>query len=235
MTGMTGRRPPCAVARCGFTLVELLVTIAILVVLAALAFLLMGRVRQSALNVKCVGNLRQLAAAGHGYAADHGAYPNQGRQVDGSNTWWFKAMETYLGFEAGTDAALIERDERCPTCEAALKAAPPGEPRNRYIRTYSMNQGLLQPTGSDYGTAFPGLRTGLVRDLSRTAFFTDGTIVASGRYWEYVTRANQWRDPRNFVHHGKANVVFLDGHVESRTIPEVPESASDPFWNPRAE
>lgn len=217
----------------GFTLTELLVTITIIIVLASVAFVVLGKVRQSAMNSKCVANLRQLALAGQAYVADKGSYPGNGKQPGGGNTSWVNEMKTYLGFEEKLTRAVVERDERFPSCEAALKAAQRGEPP--HIRTYSMNSGLIKTTSDGAGGwAFPGLRTSLVRDMSRTAFFSDGEIIGGTRSWQFLIRPAGWLVPQNFVHMGKVNVVFLDGHVQSLAIGQVSKDADDPFWNPTA-
>ena len=48
--------------RSGFTIVELLVVVAIIVVLAALSFVFMKRGRDAAYEVRCLGNIRQICA-----------------------------------------------------------------------------------------------------------------------------------------------------------------------------
>ncbi|MCH7224627.1 hypothetical protein MLD59_00690 [Verrucomicrobiaceae bacterium E54] len=216
---------------------ELLVVITIVVVLAALIFAVGVRARDTAQNAQCVSSLRRLAIAGQSYAATHGSYPNQGRQPDGGSAFWFKAMEEELGFEPGTNAAVIERAETMPTCKKCLNTHGPGtNPNNRFIRTYSMNHGLLNPTQNSEGQfTFPGLRAIRVKYPSRTAFFMDGTLAQDGPYWHYLARRGEWLNPKNFIHGDKANVVFIDGHVEAFRLGEVPTDGDNPFWNPLAD
>jgi len=56
----------------GFTLVELLAVIAVLLLLAALLFPALAGARERARRTACLSNLRQLAAADFMYAGDHG-------------------------------------------------------------------------------------------------------------------------------------------------------------------
>ena len=54
----------------GFTLIELLVVIAIIAILAALLLPVLGRARQTALQMTCLDNLRQVGAAFQMYVGD---------------------------------------------------------------------------------------------------------------------------------------------------------------------
>lgn len=64
--------------RRGFTVVELLVSIAILGVLAALILPAISSSRATAERLQCVNNLKQIALASQNYAAQHGDIPYSG-------------------------------------------------------------------------------------------------------------------------------------------------------------
>ena len=214
---------------------ELLVVIVIVVVLAGLGFMGGKRAIDAAHNAECVSNLRGLANAGQLYASEHLAYPNQGRQMDGSHTWWFEAMEEELGFKPGTSPSIIERADIMPTCKKCLKSHPGADPINDFVRTYSMNERLLSPAMNGDGQwAYPGLRTSQVKFPSRTAFFMDGAVAGKQHYWQYLTRRGEWLKPENFIHGDRANVAFIDGHVEALRLEEVPTNAAHSFWYPQA-
>jgi prepilin-type N-terminal cleavage/methylation domain-containing protein len=70
--GVVSMRTP---RRPGFTLVEMLVVIAIIVVLMAILFPVFASVRGKAREAQCRSNLHQLAIALKGYKEDHGRYP----------------------------------------------------------------------------------------------------------------------------------------------------------------
>jgi prepilin-type N-terminal cleavage/methylation domain-containing protein len=57
--------------RNGFTLVELLVVVAIIALLASLASPAIGQAIERARSARCVGNLRQIGVAVQAYAADN--------------------------------------------------------------------------------------------------------------------------------------------------------------------
>lgn len=218
----------------GFTLTELLVVILIVAVLSALAFMGVRKARDVADDSHCVASLRQLGVAGITHVAEHGYYPKTGRVSNNANSWWFKEMEVELGFEAGTNPSVIDRAPSMPTCRKCLRdAGLLNDKKDHNLRTYSMNHGLHVPTRDESGQfTFPGIRSALCTQHSRTAFFMDGRRGPNMKYWDALARRNQWNVGENFIHNGRANVVFLDGHVESFRLNEIPTTANHPFWNP---
>jgi prepilin-type N-terminal cleavage/methylation domain-containing protein len=66
---------PSARLRRGFTLIEVLVVIAIIGVLIALLLPAVQAAREAARRAQCSNNLKQLALATHGYADASGSYP----------------------------------------------------------------------------------------------------------------------------------------------------------------
>src|SRR5690349_15526385 len=65
----------------GFTLVELLVVMAIIAVLIAILLPAMSRAREQSRRIKCMSNIRQLTMAWMMYAGDnHGYLCNSGTQ-----------------------------------------------------------------------------------------------------------------------------------------------------------
>ncbi|WP_105482798.1 type II secretion system protein [Abditibacterium utsteinense] len=72
--------------RSAFTLVEILVVLAIIAILAALLFPAFGRARESARQVNCASNLQQIVFAVQQYRKDEGRYPDTLVDVLGEGT-----------------------------------------------------------------------------------------------------------------------------------------------------
>lgn len=95
--------------RSGFTLVELLVTMAIVIVLAALAFTLSSKAMKAAKASKCVSNLRQIGSVIHeireeGIDNGHnsaGFFPPYAGQISAPSPWRSFNIYELIGEKAG--------------------------------------------------------------------------------------------------------------------------------------
>jgi prepilin-type N-terminal cleavage/methylation domain-containing protein len=94
-------------ARRGVTLVEVLVTVAIVALLVALAWAGLGRVRRMAMTVQNVNNLRNLALADIGYFTEHRVFPELGTIVPSSiRVERLRQIGTFLGLEVPEGPAI---------------------------------------------------------------------------------------------------------------------------------
>jgi prepilin-type N-terminal cleavage/methylation domain-containing protein/prepilin-type processing-associated H-X9-DG protein len=84
-----------------FTLVELLVVVAVISILAALLLPTLSRAKSSAHLVKCINNERQIGLALTLYVSDHGVYPYQGlwRVNPPVRSFWAKLLQPYTNSE----------------------------------------------------------------------------------------------------------------------------------------
>jgi prepilin-type N-terminal cleavage/methylation domain-containing protein/prepilin-type processing-associated H-X9-DG protein len=237
----------------GFTLIELFVVIAIIAVLAALAFPLWGRMRASTMAATCTANLRTLHQATMHFAQDHdGHFPvakhpqnNYVFALGGTAGGQF-ATPGYVGLNGNTPAARAaalrtlnqKRAPFCFWCPATEEAQP--RPANN-LNTYSMNL-FVGGTGTGWAGNPPTktLRTFQVNRASKTALYMDGCFRSGGAYGVFVGEPGFMPSP---VHPPaifketdnparSVNVVFVDGHVEMRRIGDIPTDFTDPFWKP---
>ncbi len=180
--------------RFSFTLVELLVVVAIISILLALLMPALKNARETAKMIVCASNLRQLSIASNLYVAENnGYYPmaDLGSGMGGSDgRWWCGRLLPYV---VSTNAVF-----RCP----AYKPRPvlPWPPSyftdgvpflpgtvNSALTTYSWNNRLGNVNIPTFGSAkhiaqirTPGANALLCDGIFRDAFPATGSITTFG-------------------------------------------------------
>jgi prepilin-type N-terminal cleavage/methylation domain-containing protein/prepilin-type processing-associated H-X9-DG protein len=105
--------PPRGRTRTGFTLVELLVVIAVISLLAALLFPVFARAREKARQAACFSNMRQVTLAIFEYGDDNdGSCPPYGHGVV---AFWPQYVAPYVQPQAGADFNTASRVFVCPS------------------------------------------------------------------------------------------------------------------------
>ena len=103
--------------RQGFTLVELVIVIAIIGILASLLVPLVGPVRDRAEKVVCIGNLRSIYLALGNYLNDNQRWPQTGDDLnrDQLETFWRNTLASY---------DLGDKSWICPSFDRRLRENP---------------------------------------------------------------------------------------------------------------
>jgi len=219
-----------------FTLVELLVSVAIIVVLMAIALPALRYGRMMALDVKCKTNLRALGAGVLAYGADYkGQYPPL--------AWWQESPVRYFW---GTNAnppdfsrGLIKPYVQVAAGELDSIYDCPAQPWGSYIpqgaggvatTTYGYNGYYLCPPATPgwaqaighrpWRSQYTVQQPGQVFMLADTLMVWGRDVVTNNCLldppWTYS--GGGWRENPSttlcFRHLGRANVCFADGHVE---------------------
>jgi prepilin-type N-terminal cleavage/methylation domain-containing protein/prepilin-type processing-associated H-X9-DG protein len=221
----------------GFTLVELLIAVAIIGVLLALLLPSLGAVRAEALNVQCKSNLRVLGAGVLTYVGSNRMMfpPVANWQVEPARYWWGTNAEKpdfsngiltpYLGHEAGAEDGLFE----CPMQPWGSYESQGNS--NGPTTTYGYNGYYLCPAGTPGWAATIGRRPGRSRssipEPGQVFMFAD-TLMSwgDGRVtnnclldppWTWSRR--RWQPNANttvcYRHSGRANIFFVDGHADA--------------------
>jgi prepilin-type N-terminal cleavage/methylation domain-containing protein len=198
---LTNQRGAVCSRRKGWTLVELLVAIGIVLLLASLGFPAAKRVLDNAKFTKCSSNLRQWGMGFQSYLNDHdGYFPQQAEVLGDANTQWQELIAPYLvGFSTATGKRFTMRDRfRCPN-DKTTGIVYGG---NTYLRP------------SQYSKAPPKL-------ISLNKKLADFALMAenyTGEYWDtHPWNGNNGLDYTRHTIGGKslANFLFADMHVEA--------------------
>ena len=222
--------------RRAFTLMEMLVAIAILAVLVALAFPALNAARDRTHVAGCLNNLRQIGVAALAYAGDNNGYLPQGdtpKTTPGTgNLVWPYKIAPYLGIKdfAKTyqDAALARRSPfACPAEKDFSAAAAP------WIH-YSLTRHLNERIFGDLSR----VPLAAIRSPSKWMIVSD-----SFKSWNLLTdSAGKMTNEQGVTrrHRGIPNFLYADGHAAPFTKPILGESdpgGQDPFyralWDPR--
>lgn len=236
----------------GFTLVELLVVITIIIVLAALSFLGFKKARSSADRAVSTRNIAQLQFANATYAADHnGDYLKVYAFDDKGSSYvaWCDNSD-FLTLLKGDSAFLANGDVDKTHPPSALDPAAyrsKAKWYNRFSASYGYNYEGALGRSSAWGSpsAESVFKMHQVTQPARTAAFitaTDWIAKYSGRFkWQGKSAVEGYENGKiAYRYGGKALVVYFDGHVGEVTPEDMKRvdklgGIKNVFWNANAD
>lgn len=223
-------------------MVEILVVVAIIIVLAALSFNVIGRGIKKAEAAKSVANLREIGAMLAGFAVENSnRLPAPRAKLDPSTDsegylYWFEALLS----DSRTDLEPEDwrNDEWWLTNKPVLlnplinekskpKAFAWSNPGYAFNRQIILN---LKPSGIDTswteGENSPQnyeIPLGAIPDPLRTP------IIAPRADWHYSYAAEEASEPglAELLVDGQMPILFIDGHVERMTIKDYVQRELD--------
>ena len=194
--------------RRAFTLIEILVVIAIIGLLAALLFPAFARARENARRTSCISNLKQIFLAHSLYKEDYdGVFaPCAYRNAQGAQVEWPELFFPYV---------RNRQVFRCPSDSSSTQVS------------FGLN--TLAFADVEFAPQTGGFPLGTVRFDAASEFVM---ACESGSDDDFLTqRPDSWKivppssaltfdgDSRPLPRHfGRTNVAFLDGHVKSLSL-----------------
>jgi prepilin-type processing-associated H-X9-DG protein len=246
----------------GFTLLELLVIVAILAILAGLLFAVLRKGRDQAHAAECVSNLRTLAGANLRYAAENGGQFCWAMDSANRRRWHGERNRTKDKFDPtrGPLAPYLGRDAKVKNCPALAVILKGKQSFEEGAGGYGYNAIYIGGTPANKWEAEV---IGNVERPERTIMFADTAMARKDGVQEYPF-AEPWQhvlpngkpagklDPSiHFRHNGCAHIAWCDGHVSAERPSELGEVGTyggnnrklkigwigpkeeNGYWNPR--
>jgi len=232
----------------GFTLMEILVVIAIIVVLAAIAFPVYGRIRAKSNMAYAINQIKQLCSAvGNFSAANNGELPAE--DAKGKDDWgvtaspeadkaWYNSLPRVLGQKGVGDFVKEGREAAFYTKENMLflpgAAYPEGRKAAKPYFAIAINGKLIR---KDKDGKKPETRLNNIVNPTRTVIFMEQGIPGEPKAHETMSKSAYDGAPKgnakSFVarYTGKGIIGFLGGNIQEVSGKDLLQPNGDIIWS----
>ncbi|MGI9013547.1 MAG: prepilin-type N-terminal cleavage/methylation domain-containing protein [Phycisphaerales bacterium] len=227
--------------RRGFSLVEIIVAIAIVALLISLLVPVISGAGRRALSMQCQSNLRQLFAMAETYSLrSNGRYPvavryeREAGEPFTTIAWDFEQSRAHVDLgPLWKHVAEPGKVQQCPECDACASTFG-NDPYTGYNYNTTFIAGEARFPSLGWSSVRPGLPRSQWRRTDTTALFGDGGWRGGANKFMRAPLNTVERDlqvvyagGQAFRHGGTTNVAWLDGHVSAVADPRPGEFATE--------
>ena len=200
----------------GFTLVELLVVVTMIVVIVAISVSMIFRMRKSGDKVVAANNIRQVQTANMGYAMENsGRFVPPTGMVDDISYEWFE-NPGFVSQIKGEESTYRTGGSPDTSLDNAIMDPAVVRARAAGYQSLGSSYGYTRAAESD-----PLIQARLIDPARSAAFITANIPFAEDK------------SKISYRHSDKAIVAFYDGHAQFMSAAEISrKSPSDIFWAP---
>jgi prepilin-type N-terminal cleavage/methylation domain-containing protein/prepilin-type processing-associated H-X9-DG protein len=212
----------------GFSLIELLVVMAVIAVLAGLLLPSLSSAQAKGRQVACLNNLRQLQLAWTMYLGDHNNTMPENKMTGTGLLGCVSTTNSWVtgNAQASADPVLLKQGSiysytpntqvyRCPADRSTIFDASTPRERSYSMDAY-LNGGLDVRIYGGYLTGNVIRYSDLLPSPSKVFVLLDETqaVIDDGVFLLYRDPADFWQNGPSHRHSQGANLSFADGHCE---------------------